>query len=188
MNATLSSKALSINRPKANFSSPKSAVYMFKTPNGFGFVAVRGIIGGGRGQEKPKREKKPEEPIPLLVTPAWVQEQLRYGKVKVLDATWGIEAKNWRDDYIQKRIPGALYFDIDKICDTTKDLPHMLPKPIPYERTWRPWVSLTRITSSSTTGVGSLSLLQECGGLFPLMVTRRSLSWLEALVLGRRLG
>jgi len=95
------------------------------------FFLTRGFATGG--EKKPKKEKKPVEPVPDLVTVPWLQEQLRIGKIKVLDASWGLNG-NFYDDYLKKRIPGALYFDIDKIADTSKDLPHMLPKPIPYEK------------------------------------------------------
>lgn len=32
-------------------------------------------------------------------------------------------------EYIQQHIPGARFFGIDEIKDTTVDLPHMLPAP-----------------------------------------------------------
>jgi thiosulfate/3-mercaptopyruvate sulfurtransferase len=31
--------------------------------------------------------------------------------------------------YAERRIPGAIFFDIDEIADTDSDLPHMLPSP-----------------------------------------------------------
>lgn len=38
-------------------------------------------------------------------------------------------AGNARDDYDRRHIPGAVFFDIDAIADTSTDLPHMLPSP-----------------------------------------------------------
>ncbi|ORX62209.1 Rhodanese-like protein [Hesseltinella vesiculosa] len=52
-------------------------------------------------------------------------------RVKVLDSSWHMPNAN-RDPYqefLAKRIPGAQFFGIDTIKDTTVDLPHMLPTP-----------------------------------------------------------
>ncbi|ORZ09216.1 Rhodanese-like domain-containing protein [Absidia repens] len=49
--------------------------------------------------------------------------------IKILDASWHMPNTN-RDPYqefISKRIPGARFFGIDTIKDTSVDLPHMLP-------------------------------------------------------------
>ncbi|KAI8093135.1 Rhodanese-like domain-containing protein [Halteromyces radiatus] len=49
--------------------------------------------------------------------------------IKVLDASWHMPNAN-RDPYqefLAKRIPGAQFFGIDTIKDTSVDLPHMLP-------------------------------------------------------------
>ncbi|ORY93571.1 Rhodanese-like domain-containing protein [Syncephalastrum racemosum] len=53
------------------------------------------------------------------------------GRVKVLDGSWHMPNAN-RDPYqefLNKRIPGARFFGIDEIKDTTVSLPHMLPTP-----------------------------------------------------------
>jgi thiosulfate/3-mercaptopyruvate sulfurtransferase len=65
----------------------------------------------------------------LLVSPAWLNENLGDPRVKVVDASWYLPAQN-RDpkaDYLAGHIPGAVYFDIDAIADDATDLPHMLP-------------------------------------------------------------
>jgi len=93
---------------------------------------VRGFAIGSKVVGK--KEKKPEEPVPDLVQVPWLQEQIRFGKVKVLDATWGNGRTNWREDYVKKRIAGAAFFDLERHSDTSRDLPHMIPKPIPYEK------------------------------------------------------
>ena len=38
------------------------------------------------------------------------------------------------DDHFQRRIPGAVFFDIDDIADHSTGLPHMLPKPEHFAR------------------------------------------------------
>jgi len=104
-----------------------------QTNKGNAIVSVRGFAAI-RAAEKPKREKKPEEPVPLLVTPQWLQEHLKFGRVKVIDASYAL-GENMHAQYSTKRIPTSMYFDIDQVADvTTTDLPHMLPKPIPYEK------------------------------------------------------
>jgi len=65
----------------------------------------------------------------LLVSPAWLHENL--DAVRVVDASWYLPAQE-RDpkaEYREGHIPGAVYFDIDAIADTSSDLPHMLPEP-----------------------------------------------------------
>ena len=47
----------------------------------------------------------------------------------ILDCSWYLpEAqRKVRQEYQEKHIPGARFFDIDEICDLASDLPHMLP-------------------------------------------------------------
>ena len=51
--------------------------------------------------------------------------------VTFIDGSWYLPSqnRNGQTEYNQRRIPGAVYFDIDKIADTDTDLPHMLPHP-----------------------------------------------------------
>lgn len=66
-----------------------------------------------------------------IVTPAWLADNLKSPDLRVIDATWFL-ATDTRDAkalYAERRIPGAVYFDIDEIAATTSDLPHMLPAP-----------------------------------------------------------
>ena len=51
--------------------------------------------------------------------------------VSFVDGSWYLPAQN-RDaigEFMQMRIPGAVFFDIDQISDPNTDLPHMLPDP-----------------------------------------------------------
>ena len=47
----------------------------------------------------------------------------------VLDASWYLpnQNRNAYKEYLNKHIPNALYFDIDKVCDTNSILPHTVP-------------------------------------------------------------
>lgn len=49
----------------------------------------------------------------------------------IIDATWYMpnEGKNAREEYLAEHIPGAIFFDIDEIADTSVAYPHMLPSP-----------------------------------------------------------
>jgi thiosulfate/3-mercaptopyruvate sulfurtransferase len=49
----------------------------------------------------------------------------------IIDATWYMpdEGKDARTEYLAEHIPGAIFFDIDEIADTSAALPHMLPPP-----------------------------------------------------------
>ncbi len=68
---------------------------------------------------------KPE----ALVSTEWLAQHLDDPEVGIIDASWYLPAQN-RDaaaEYGQAHIPGAVYFDIDEISDTSSDLPHMIP-------------------------------------------------------------
>ncbi len=66
-------------------------------------------------------------PYPLVSTD-WLADALNAPNVKVVDASWrmpGIPPA--RLDHEKRRIPGAVFFDIDEIADHSTSLPHMLP-------------------------------------------------------------
>ena len=64
-----------------------------------------------------------------VVSTAWLAERL--GSVRVVDGSWHMpaEARNGAAEYLQRHIPGAVFFDIDHVADHDTDLPHMLPTP-----------------------------------------------------------
>jgi len=70
-----------------------------------------------------------------LVTPAWLAERLGDAKaapdIVVLDATLFMpgDPRSAAALYAERRIPGAVFFDIEAISDQSTSLPHMLPKP-----------------------------------------------------------
>ncbi len=66
-----------------------------------------------------------------LVDTEWLARHLESPDVRIVDASWYLPQEN-RDpkaEYAAAHIPGAVFFDIDEICDTSSDLPHMLPSP-----------------------------------------------------------
>lgn len=70
----------------------------------------------------------PNDPV---VSPAWLAERLEAPDIRVVDATWFMpsDPRDAKALYAERRIPGAVFFDIDEIADTESDLPHMLPAP-----------------------------------------------------------
>ena len=64
-----------------------------------------------------------------LVSTDWLQEHLGAPDLRIVDATLYLpmQKKNARAEYDERHIPGAVFFDVDEISDTSVDLPHMLP-------------------------------------------------------------
>ncbi|HHL2710088.1 TPA: 3-mercaptopyruvate sulfurtransferase [Yersinia enterocolitica] len=69
----------------------------------------------------------------FLVTPRWLAEHIDDTNIVILDARMSppglIPKRNIQAEFEQGHIPGAVYFDIDAIADSSTDLPHMLPSP-----------------------------------------------------------
>jgi len=66
-----------------------------------------------------------------LVDTAWLAAHLDDPSVRVVDATYFLpgSSRDARAEYAAGHIPGAVFFDIDDIADTSNPLPHMLPSP-----------------------------------------------------------
>ena len=67
----------------------------------------------------------------VFVSTEWLAERLNAPDVIVVDASWYLPAHG-RDphaEFAERRIPGAVHFDIDAVKDTGSELPHMLPRP-----------------------------------------------------------
>lgn len=66
-----------------------------------------------------------------LVSTDWLAAHLKAPDIAIVDATWHLPnvARDAHAEYIAARIPGAVFFDIDEISDTSSPLPHMLPSP-----------------------------------------------------------
>jgi thiosulfate/3-mercaptopyruvate sulfurtransferase len=59
----------------------------------------------------------------------WLAHNL--GKVVVVDGTYHLPTlkRDARAEYLAGHIPGAVFFDVNAIADSSTDLPHMLPGP-----------------------------------------------------------
>ena len=83
-----------------------------------------------------KSEKSPVQ-FPTsrwLVSTDWLAEHLRDRNVAVVDGSYFLPTQK-RDAHAEYRaghIPGAVFFDIEAVCDHSTDLPHMLPGPAQF--------------------------------------------------------
>jgi thiosulfate/3-mercaptopyruvate sulfurtransferase len=66
-----------------------------------------------------------------LVSAGWLREALANPGLVLIDATYYLpnEGKDAAELFRSTHLPGAKFFDIDKIADTSSLLPHMLPAP-----------------------------------------------------------
>ncbi|MCI4661145.1 MAG: 3-mercaptopyruvate sulfurtransferase [Neomegalonema sp.] len=64
-----------------------------------------------------------------LVSVKWLADHLAAPDVRIVDASWYLpsEQRDPKAEYAAAHIPGAVYFDIDDICDERSSLPHMVP-------------------------------------------------------------
>ena len=60
---------------------------------------------------------------------AWLAAHLGDPEVVVVDGSWHLAGRDARGEFEGAHVPGAVFFDIDAIADTTNPLPHMLPTP-----------------------------------------------------------
>jgi thiosulfate/3-mercaptopyruvate sulfurtransferase len=69
-----------------------------------------------------------------LVSTGWLAERLGHPDVAVVDGSYYLAAANRdaRREYLAAHIPGAVFFDINAIADTSSELPHTLPGPAAF--------------------------------------------------------
>jgi len=73
----------------------------------------------------------PVHPDRHFVTADWLLRHIDDPDVVAVDGSWHMPAasRRGREEYLAGHIPGAVFFDLDSIADTTSPLPHMLPTP-----------------------------------------------------------
>jgi thiosulfate/3-mercaptopyruvate sulfurtransferase len=66
-----------------------------------------------------------------LVSTDWLAARLDAPDIRLVDGSFYLPAqkRDPRKEFEHQHIPGAVFFDIDEIADTTSALPHMLPPP-----------------------------------------------------------
>jgi thiosulfate/3-mercaptopyruvate sulfurtransferase len=64
-----------------------------------------------------------------LVSTDWLADHLGDPNLVILDGSWFLpgSGRDARAEYEAAHIPGAVFFDIDAVADTSNPLPHMLP-------------------------------------------------------------
>jgi thiosulfate/3-mercaptopyruvate sulfurtransferase len=67
--------------------------------------------------------------LPAVVSAEWLAKHLGEPDLRVLDGTWHMPQlqRDAHAEFVQAHVPGAAFFDIDRIADHTTSLPHMLP-------------------------------------------------------------
>jgi thiosulfate/3-mercaptopyruvate sulfurtransferase len=68
-------------------------------------------------------------PTGPLVSTQWLAARLGAAEIVVIDGSFYLPntGRNAKAEYLAGHIPGAVFFDIEAIADTSTDLPHMLP-------------------------------------------------------------
>ena len=71
-----------------------------------------------------------------LVGTDWLAAHLSDPSVRVVDSSFKLPGvtPTAREDYDRGHIPGAVFFDIDEICEPGTSLPHMIPSPELFAR------------------------------------------------------
>ena len=66
-----------------------------------------------------------------LKSTEWLAGELGKPNVVVVDGSYYLstQKRNAKAEYLNAHIPGAVFFDINGICDHSTELPHMLPGP-----------------------------------------------------------
>ena len=97
-------------------------------------------------------------PKTWLIETDELEGELEAPDMVVIDATWYMpdEGKDAHAEYLVEHIPGAIFFDIDEIADSTSGLPHMLPPPEKFSSRMR----------SMGIGDGSRIVVYDRAGMF----------------------
>lgn len=64
-----------------------------------------------------------------IVNTDWLEKNLENKEIIILDCSWHLPNTNrsGKEEYLNERIPGAIFFDIDEISDPESLFPHMMP-------------------------------------------------------------
>ena len=74
-----------------------------------------------------------------IVSTDWLEQHLEAPDIRIIDSSWYFpqEKRKAEQEFLECHIPGASFFDIDKIKDNDIDLPHMLPPSAMFNSTVR---------------------------------------------------
>ena len=67
--------------------------------------------------------------LPTVVSTEWLAKHLGEPDLRVIDGTWHMPhlKRDTQAEFVAEHIPGAVFFDVDRIADRATSLPHMLP-------------------------------------------------------------
>ena len=74
-----------------------------------------------------------------FVTTEWLANELGTPDLAIVDGSWYLPdaQREPKAEFLAGHIPGAVYFDINEIADTSSGLPHMLPDPVTFSSAMR---------------------------------------------------
>jgi len=76
-----------------------------------------------------------KDEVDTLVSVSWLAANLGKENIKVVESSWqAVNSPDWEKMFAEDRIPGSVFFHIDKIADTSVPLPHMLPSKELFEQ------------------------------------------------------
>ena len=80
---------------------------------------------------RPEDNSTPSPKSRWLVSTDWLADHLHDRNVIAVDSSYFLpgQPRDAHAEYRDGHIPGAVFFDIDKIADDFSDLPHTLPGP-----------------------------------------------------------
>lgn len=63
-----------------------------------------------------------------LVSTEWLANELGASDLRIVDASWHLDARDPATEYEAGHIPGAVFMDLEAVADANSELPMMLPK------------------------------------------------------------
>src|SRR5690606_25642649 len=89
-----------------------------------------GSVGPAESPCHSKRRNEMETPK-NVVTGAWLEERLGATGLSILDGSWYLPAqgRDGHGEYLAGHVPGAQFFDQDRVVAAGSSLPHSLPSP-----------------------------------------------------------
>ncbi len=67
-----------------------------------------------------------------LITTRELADSLDDPGLRIVDASWHLDGRDGYADFVETRIPGAVFFDLEASSDPDDALPHMLPSPLRF--------------------------------------------------------
>ena len=65
----------------------------------------------------------------FIINPSNLTCKLSNNNLRLIDCRWYLEnIRKGKEEYLKNHIPGAIFFDIEKNSDDSKEIPHMIPK------------------------------------------------------------